>query len=442
MLLFVLWLGTGYEVLRSLADGQARVNEMHAAFLRSDEALTAIRTSVLLGSIYLRDALVDTAGSRQEYRDELREFRREIERRVTNLAEDRVVAIDRAELGPLRAALDAYWETLDLFLGPNAPTTFVQGTGVLRRQVVPARTNVLSVVDRLTDLQRTAERQREADASVLYAEVRRRFVEIGIATLVVGAAVSWFVLFRVGALERELHERRAVEAQNRRDLERLSARLVDAQEQERRSLARELHDEVGQALTALKMDLGVVLRSRELDSRLRPPLEEARSIAESTLHGVRDLSQLLHPSILDDFGLPEALRALVRSFAKRTGIRVSVDLTGIEARLPAGVEVAVYRIVQEALTNIGRHSQAESCRVHLLGEGHLLRVGIDDDGRGVTGDANVPASRGLGVIGMRERAQALAGTFAIESEPGAGTRVAVTIPLAHRPRERHDALVR
>jgi signal transduction histidine kinase len=315
----------------------------------------------------------------------------------------------------------------------------VQGTGVLRRQVVPARLNVLAVIDRLAELQRDAQRQRQADASAMYAEVRLRFIEIGIATLVIGAAVSWFVLYRAGGLERELQLRRAAEAQNRRDLERLSARLVDAQEQERRTLARELHDEVGQALTALKMDVGLALRAGEADPRVREPLEEARAIAERTLQNVRDLSQLLHPSILDDFGLPATIEAYVRNFSRRTGIKSEVLLSGLDRRLPTGVETAVYRIVQEALTNVARHSRATTCVVTIARDGDTLRASVDDDGAGVNAIDRTSVARGLGVLGMRERAQSLSGSLTIERRPEGGTRLAVVIPLARRVREAADA---
>jgi signal transduction histidine kinase len=434
VVLFALWLVTGYELIRNLSEAERRVNDVHAAFVRGETTLTTIRTSVLLGSIYLRDALIDTTGTRQYYRDELREIRANIEQRLPTLAVDAELPVEQAEWQQLKDSLDAYWATLDLFLGPEAPTNYVQGTGVLRRQVVPARTNVLGIVDRLADLQRLAQQQREAEASALYTDVRLRFIAIGVATLLIGAGVSWFVLYRVGGLERELYRRRLAEGLNRRDLQRLSARLVDAQEQERRVLARELHDEVGQALTALKIDVGVALRAAESDARIRVPLEEARAIAEGTLQSIRDLSQLLHPSILDDFGLPEAVASYVRSFSKRTGIRTDVTVAGFEDRLPAGVEVAVYRIIQEALTNVGRHSHATTCSVSVTHVADALQVIVEDDGCGLSDGGAIPMSRGLGVIGMRERAQSLSGTFAIERRISRGTRVGVMIPLALEPR--------
>ena len=176
---------------------------------------------------------------------------------------------------------------------------------------------------------------------------------------------------------------RPAERQNRRDLERLSARLVTAQEEERRSLARELHDAVGQALTAIKMEMGVAMRGVETDSRARRALDEGRAIAESTLQSVRDLSQLLHPSMLDDFGLPEAVSAHLRSFSKRTGIRAQLTHERMDDRLPADVEVCVYRIVQEALTNVARHSGASSCTVSLVRREGMLQLTIEDDGRGI-----------------------------------------------------------
>src|SRR5688572_377704 len=149
--LFVLWLGTGYELVRNLADAEQRVNDVHTAFIQGEETLSAIRTSVLLGSIYLRDALIDTTGTRQYYRDELRNIRSDIERRLPTLSADAALEVEQREWQQLKDGLDTYWETLDLFLGPDAPTNYVQGTGILRRQVVPARTNVLQIVDRLAD---------------------------------------------------------------------------------------------------------------------------------------------------------------------------------------------------------------------------------------------------------------------------------------------------
>ena len=184
---------------------------------------------------------------------------------------------------------------------------------------------------------------------------------MGAGTLLVALVAAVVASKRVNRLQREIERQRRIEQSNREDLERLSARLVTVQEQERGALARELHDEVGQALTAVKMDIGIALRA-DIDSRVRSALEEAREISESTLRSVRDMSQLLHPSILDDFGLPATLTTYLRNFSRRTGIRAQLAET-MDARLAPEIEVCVYRIVQEALSNVAQHSGATACTV-------------------------------------------------------------------------------
>jgi signal transduction histidine kinase len=259
---------------------------------------------------------------------------------------------------------------------------------------------------------------------------------MGSGTLVVALFVAVMASRHVNRLQREIERQRRIEQHNREDLERLSARLVHVQEQERRTLARELHDEVGQALTAVKMDIGIALRA-DVDARVRSALEEARDISETTLRSVRDMSQLLHPSVLDDFGLPATLTTYLRNFSQRTSIRAQLAET-MDARLAPEIEVCVYRIVQEALSNVAQHSGATACTVTLNSGGALVRLIVEDNGRGVGAIANrLAAVRGLGLIGMRERAQALGGSFTIGDREGAGTVLVVTLPLG-APAEASD----
>jgi signal transduction histidine kinase len=266
------------------------------------------------------------------------------------------------------------------------------------------------------------------EISLLYRQVRTRLLTMGAVTLVVALLVAVMASRHVSGLQREIDRQRRIERDNREDLERLSARLVDVQEQERRSLARELHDEVGQALTAVKMDIGIALRT-EVEPRVRTALEEARDLSENALRSVRDMSQLLHPSALDDFGLPATLTTYLRTFSHRTSIRAQLAET-LETRLAPEIEVAVYRIVQEALSNVARHSGATACTVSLNSGRGVLRLVIEDNGRGIGPVATrLTSGRGLGLIGMRERAQALGGTFTIRERDGGGTIVAVTLPL-------------
>jgi signal transduction histidine kinase len=176
------------------------------------------------------------------------------------------------------------------------------------------------------------------------------------------------------------------------------------------------------------MDIGIALRS---DNRLRAKsaLEEASELTETTLRGVRDLSQVLHPSMLDDFGLPTTLATYLRKFSQRTGICAHLAET-IDARLVTPIEVCIYRIVQEALSNVVQHSGASACAVSLSAESGLMTLVVEDDGRGIGPFPRpVDARQGLGLIGMRERAQALGGTFLIEDAATGGTRISVTLPL-------------
>jgi signal transduction histidine kinase len=428
---FAVWVFAGYELIRSLQDVERRVASTHASFASDSDALSIIRRNVLMGSIYVRDVLIDPASvAREAYRDELRGLRSEIDAKMAQGVGDLLQPSDPGHWQRLETRLDQYWDSLDFVFDP-LPFDTMRAASILRRDVLPARQDVLQVLDELKALQRFSQAEHDVQVGLLYQTVRTRSQWVIAGALVMGIGVAWFAFWHVSRLERELHRQRVAESDTRHELERLSARLVNAQEEERRTLARELHDEVGQALTAIKMDVGVDARSTGIEPRARAALDEARAIAETTLQSVRDLSQLLHPSMLDDFGLPETLAAYLRSFSKRTGIRAQLAHEGLDRRLPADVEVCVYRIVQEALTNVARHSGALSCSVSVTREHESVNLVIVDTGRGIAGGADraVASGRGLGLIGMRERAQALSGRFAIDNRTEGGTRITVSLPV-------------
>jgi signal transduction histidine kinase len=421
---FALWLLWGYQLVRSLVQVQENVTSVHESYVRGEQTLSIVRTNVLLGSIYLRDALIDGASAHHEaYRAELTRLSTEVDELLASYVPAVTSQDERDHWMRLQAGLAEYWASRDLaFTAPG------EAAALLRNRVVPKRETVLQILDQLAALQHGANQRRQEDISRLYERVRSRLLTMGGATLVVALLVALMASRHVSRLQREIERQRRIEQHNREDLERLSARLVDVQEQERRSLARELHDEVGQALTAVKMDIGIALRT-EVAPRVRTALEEARDLSENALRSVRDMSQLLHPSALDDFGLPATLTTYLRTFSHRTGIRAQLAET-MESRLAPDIEVSVYRIVQEALSNVARHSGATACTVSLNCGRDVLRLVIEDNGRGIGPIATRLASgRGLGLIGMRERAQALGGTFTIRERDGGGTIVAVTLPL-------------
>ena len=432
-IVFGLWLLWGYQLGRSLQDIERSVATVHEEYVRGEQTLSKVRTNVLLGSIYLRDALIDNGSPRRDYyRSELSRLRAEVEASLTTYVPEVTSVVERQHWSLLQAELSEFWESRSLAFSDTDPRSPAQAAALLRTRVVPRRETILQVLDQLAALQAEANRRRQAEANALHRQVRLRLMSMGGATLLMALIVAVMASRHVNRLQREIERQRAAEQQNRQDLERLSARLVDAQEDERRRLARELHDEVGQALTAVKMDIGIALRA-ENRARATDALEEASEITETALRGVRDLSQLLHPSMLDDFGLPTTLRTYLRNFSHRTGIRAQLA-ESIEARLLPAIEVCAYRIVQEAFNNIVQHSGATACTVMLRAASGTLWLTIDDNGRGFGPTPQPPDARpGIGLIGMRERAQALGGTFAVESAPGGGTRISVGLPLQTVP---------
>lgn len=201
-------------------------------------------------------------------------------------------------------------------------------------------------------------------------------------------------------------------------------RVVEGQELERRRLARELHDETGQALTSILLGLKSVETARGEDE-VRAAVAELREFVAGTLEDVRRLAIELRPKALDDFGLEPALERLARGFAEQTGIAVDVEAR-LEARLPGEVETVLYRIVQEALTNVVKHAQAERVSIVVRKRGDKVAAVIEDDGRGFApGEAR---AEGLGLLGMRERLALVDGTIVIESRPGAGTTLVAEVP--------------
>ena len=196
------------------------------------------------------------------------------------------------------------------------------------------------------------------------------------------------------------------------ELEQLTRLMLHVQEDERRRIARELHDEAGQVLTAVKIEL-------ELDGHPQAGALVGRALAQ-----VRDLSNLLRPSVLDDLGLAAALRALADDFSARAGIRVALDVEGATHRLPPDTEVVIYRVVQEALTNVVRHAHATVARVRVTSDGQLVQVVVDDNGTGAGG-----ASPRLGWLGMRERVTAHGGRLDIGAAPDGGVRLDARIPV-------------
>jgi two-component system, NarL family, sensor histidine kinase UhpB len=218
-----------------------------------------------------------------------------------------------------------------------------------------------------------------------------------------------------------------------------ASQILHAQELERRRIARELHDETSQVLTSLLISLALVEQSVTSDEA-RERIGDTRKLAHQTLRAVRNLSIDLRPSALDDLGLLPALRWYIKEYQAKCGVVVEFTASGLKDRLPPEMETAIYRIVQESLTNTAKHARAEKVWIALSEDGAAVRVHVRDNGRGFDAQAVLKTpwqDRGLGLAGMVERATLLDGSVNIASRPGAGTTIDVTIPLrvaAEEPR--------
>ena len=229
-------------------------------------------------------------------------------------------------------------------------------------------------------------------------------------------------------LEKRVNERTQVLVEMNQDRQKLSRRLMDVQETERRAIARELHDEIGQALTAVKMNLQAIA----MVSHATPQLEDAMSIVERSLQQVRDISLNLRPSMLDDLGLVPALRWYLDRQAQRAGLKPHFSADEITIDISSEIESTCFRVAQEALTNVIRHAQAEHVFMEIREGDHEVILIIRDDGVGFDVEkAKDRATKGasLGVLGMQERVHLINGEINLESVPPFGTEVWVSIPI-------------
>ena len=221
-----------------------------------------------------------------------------------------------------------------------------------------------------------------------------------------------------------LHEHRGL-------LQKMSEQVLAAQEDERKRIARELHDETAQSLTTLLIRLKILERGRTV-SDMRSQIDEIRELTAQTLEAVRKLAVELRPATLDDLGLLAALEAYTESYRSRMPVRVSFNAQGFddrEDRLPPQVELVLYRVVQEALTNVAKHASAGRVNVELVRQPEQVIAIVDDDGQGFNvEDMMRSRERGLGLFGMQERLTLVGGHLSIDSQPGGGTRIGARVP--------------
>ena len=308
----------------------------------------------------------------------------------------------------------------------NAEERRARGLAMISNEILPRRQGFVTIAQKIELLNNE---QTIAAKQANYLEFGR--LQDNLTKFLMLALVSGF-LIAIGSaiyilrLERQARFRYAELVQSRTELQQLSARLVDAQETERRAISRELHDEVGQALGLLLMDAGRL--SNQIgpsDQKGQEIVRSIKTVAERTVQTVRNMALLLRPSMLDDLGLLPAVEWYAREMSRRGEIEVEVRAENISDALPDPLKLCVYRMVQEALNNAQRHAHAKNVNVELKQSAKAISVKIEDDGSGF----DPKRTRGMGLLGMEERVKRLGGTITIESRPGTRTIIRAELPV-------------
>ena len=403
-------------------------------FLERLGALDQIRAQIYLSGTYVRDMLLSPDPSGAEAQTaRLAPLERETHAALDSYARS-LEAEEREPFRALRSEIEAYWRVLDRTLSWSPEERNRLRYSFFYNELVPRRTAMLQIADRIATVNERGLNRAEEQLAASSVGLRRSLMLTFAIELAGSALLALLTIGHTLRLERELERRLEENTQARADLRELSARLVRAQENERRNLARELHDEVGQSLSAIRMEAESA-ECAESPDEIREHLSSIRNMAERTVNEVRDLALLLRPSMLDDFGLVPALNWHAREMTKRTGIDVVVSADEDSGDLPEEHKTCIYRLVQEALNNSAHHANARTVEVTVRRESERVLFTVRDDGAGF----DTRFVRGLGLLGMEERVRRLGGRLRIESQPGRGTLVSAELPLVDLARKNeHD----
>jgi len=398
--------------------------------LRSErDLIDRVRSELFLTAILVRDYLLESSGeSASTDRATLESLRSSIEGNLAALEETGSTE-QHTQVTELRKAITVYWRSVDPVFDwtPNQKAAF--GRSFLRRSVVPYREAVLSAIERLGGLNAQQGLQRQEQVLQTEQELKSDLRRIAGLALLLGIAVALASILRTRTLEAATVAYLLEIEESAKELRRLTQKLSGAHEQERRNISRELHDQVGQMLTALGMELGNVEEFRYAPgSEFAEHLGQAKKLTEDTQRTVRNMSAGLRPSVLDELGLGPALQWQAREFTKRSGVPVDMRLDGELANLPDTHRTCLYRVVQEALTNSARHASAKSIRIALTGGPKGLSLTVEDDGVGFDVRKVRGIGLGLGLLGIEERVRELGGNLQLRSRPSAGTYLHCEIP--------------
>ncbi|MGA2433978.1 MAG: ATP-binding protein [Bryobacteraceae bacterium] len=418
--LLALMAAAGLDSVRALHSIESRNTAITQTYLARHRSLEHIRSSLYLSNASVRDYLLESTP------EGARAARARLEELRTGTLEALQSYLSTSSLREAQLAADLdrqvrdYWASLAPIFQQSAEEAWDRRSRFLETHVFPKRASLLAIADRIDAINEQALRDGSGRTAAAFDSSRKRVeTMLGIA-LGIGALFAAGSILYLLSLEKESRVRF-------QEVQRLSARLVDAQEQERRSISRELHDEVGQSLNALLVDLGNL-------AAITPPenveahqlLGTAKTLADHSVKALRNMALLLRPSMLDDFGLIPALHWQAREVSRRTGMRIDVDADEAADSFPEEYRTCIFRVVQEALHNSSRHAEAKTVRIGVRQDGEWILLTVEDDGRGF----EATRVRGLGLIGMEERVKHLNGTFQVQSHSGTGTVLKIALPYA------------
>lgn len=424
--LLLLLVVSGLDAVQVLSQMRTSNEQIRREFLERARKLDHIRSEVYLSGTYVRDYLLEPdAGAAEHSRTSLNATRQRIESELDGY--QKLVRLEQREpFTILERELAAYWRSLDPVFTWDSQHRRASGYEFLRDEVFPRRMSMLSIADRIATVNEQELTAGDRRLSEMFVNLRNRLIAVLTLTVLLGlvqAAASMRQILRLErATERHLHESTRVQSQ----LRDLSARLVEVQESERKSISRELHDAVGQSLSAALFELRNLNALLPQDaSSLHRHAATIRGLVEHTVAMVRNMALLLRPSMLDDLGLVPALEWQARDVSKRTGLVVDVSADDLPDDLPDEHKTCIYRIVQEALHNVVKHASAQSVEIAVSHRDGEIRLSVRDNGQGFEPGRD----KGLGLIGIEERAENLGGSLLVESNPGGGTAITILLPF-------------
>jgi signal transduction histidine kinase len=429
-----LWFFAGYQLTQRSTELQSETSKITSRYMRAQETLATVRTQVLLSSVYVRDALLDPDHEADDsYRDRFEASYLLCARALNSYLPVLNSSDEQTRIADLRREIDDFHVQMLDVLATDVKQWPRDARVLLQQRVGPKRDVVVRVSDQIQALNRAAFVEHRAETSELNGMAQRwAWERLGLAlasTVVIGLLATLYA----SGLAKRLRVRQEHDRKTADELQRLSARLLSAQEDERRTMARELHDEVGQTLTAVKMELTLAAKASTSQPAIGAHVGQARQMLEDTVRAVRDLSHLLHPALLDDMGLVAAVKHQLDGFSRRHNVRCDLFDTQMENRLAPELETTVYRIIQEALSNVAKHAHASRCRISLRGGEASVLLTIEDDGSGFDTASLDQRPPGIGLIGVRERVALFGGTFRLITAAGQGTRLEIELPARPYP---------